>query len=426
MPPTSAYLTPRRPEPPLPPRWVTPARTIEKTPLTQFVILSMLLHALFILIFGAPSGGSREGRAMWGSMQVTLPGPLRAVELAPPIERAAVAPAPVASAPAIPVPPVRPPRESEERLSPLEPSVAAEIERTAVPEPRPAPFDFPPLLDRIVVPDRKLEMAPPLRLPLPAEAPALLPPPEIPAPPVDVAAPAPVPVQVPAPAPAQLPAPPPVPAPLPVTPAPLPPVERAPLEAPALPAVVPTPPVDRPPVEVPALPVPRIESIAPPRIETLAKPVETAPAQEIPVSPKPPVLEHVEPRLPPGARVEPIETPARIERALPRGPSPPLGEGRGEGVAPPRGETSPLYDPTLPSIDLDAVRNRAGQIAREGSGRRAILPFPMPPAPGRRTKMETAIENARKPDCRTAYSALGLAAIVPLIANEFGEGKCRW
>ena len=40
--------------------------------------------------------------------------------------------------------------------------------------------------------------------------------------------------------------------------------------------------------------------------------------------------------------------------------------------------------------------------------------------------METAIENARKPDCRNAYSALGLAAIVPLIANEFGEGKCRW
>jgi hypothetical protein len=75
---------------------------------------------------------------------------------------------------------------------------------------------------------------------------------------------------------------------------------------------------------------------------------------------------------------------------------------------------------------VDALRKRAGQIAREGSGRRAILPFPMPPVPARKSKMETAIENARKPDCRTAYQNLGLAAVVPLIANEFGEGSCRW
>ena len=40
--------------------------------------------------------------------------------------------------------------------------------------------------------------------------------------------------------------------------------------------------------------------------------------------------------------------------------------------------------------------------------------------------MEKAIENARKPDCRTAYKDLGLLAVVPLVANEFGEGTCRW
>jgi hypothetical protein len=50
----------------------------------------------------------------------------------------------------------------------------------------------------------------------------------------------------------------------------------------------------------------------------------------------------------------------------------------------------------------------------------------MPPVPPKKSKMETAIENARKPDCRTAYQALGLAAAIPLIANEFGEGTCRW
>jgi hypothetical protein len=50
----------------------------------------------------------------------------------------------------------------------------------------------------------------------------------------------------------------------------------------------------------------------------------------------------------------------------------------------------------------------------------------MPPVPERKSKLQAAIENARKPDCRTAYQGLGLAAIVPLIANEFGEGSCRW
>jgi hypothetical protein len=84
------------------------------------------------------------------------------------------------------------------------------------------------------------------------------------------------------------------------------------------------------------------------------------------------------------------------------------------------------YDPTAPSIDLDAARKRAGQLAREGTGNRAVLPFPMPPVPERKTKEQIAIEKARKPDCRTAYKDLGLLAIAPLVANEFGEGTCRW
>jgi hypothetical protein len=90
-------------------------------------------------------------------------------------------------------------------------------------------------------------------------------------------------------------------------------------------------------------------------------------------------------------------------------------------------EPATTYDPTAaPSIDMDAVRKRAAALARQGTGNRAVLPFPMPPLPERKTKEQIAIENARKPDCRTAYSSLGLAAVVPLIVNEFGEGNCRW
>ena len=114
------------------------------------------------------------------------------------------------------------------------------------------------------------------------------------------------------------------------------------------------------------------------------------------------------------------EAPVKTDVA-PRLPGPPTPST--PSVARPRPET---YDPTLPTLDPEALRNRAGQIAREGTGNRAILPFPMPPQPARKSKEEIALEKARKPDCRTAYQNLGLLAVIPLVANEFGEGSCRW
>jgi hypothetical protein len=126
------------------------------------------------------------------------------------------------------------------------------------------------------------------------------------------------------------------------------------------------------------------------------------------------------------------ESPTKGDPAAPREPAP-----RGPAIAPP--ERSPglfgaprdslpsASDPTKgPGIDLDAARRRAREMAREGSGNRALLPFPMPPPPEHKTKEQIAIEKARKPDCKTAYKDLGLLAVVPLVANEFGEGNCRW
>jgi hypothetical protein len=65
-------------------------------------------------------------------------------------------------------------------------------------------------------------------------------------------------------------------------------------------------------------------------------------------------------------------------------------------------------------------------MAREGSGNRAPLPFPMPAPPEQKSKEALALEKALKPLCKDAYKGMGLLAVVPLVANEFGEGNCRW
>ncbi len=375
---SSAYRTPSFRTYPVRP---SGGRAGSASPLTQFVLLSMLFHALAVMLFGAPSGGSREGRAMWGSLDVVLmpsasePSPVlrldRAILAQPPKPREA-----------------RP--EMEPKASPL-----PDLSPAPIPPPIDTPFALPPLLDRLVTPEPRLEKLAPLRLPPPIETPAL------PTPPVQRA-----PVELP-------------PVPIPATP----PVESAPLQVPAVPIPA-TPPVERTLVAVPAVPVPVAAPVERVPVEVPAIPI--APALEPRAAPAPPL---------PTVRSEPVvqEPATRIDREpiakpLPAPPAPaaappvPAGAPRDRRDEP----AGKAYDPTAPSLDLDALRARAGNLAREGTGRRAVLPFPMPPVPERKSKEAIAIENARKPDCRTAYKETGLFAVIPLIANEFGEGNCRW
>jgi hypothetical protein len=407
------------------PRQPQPWKAVATPPLAHFIFLSMLFHALFVLLFGAPSGGSREGRAMWGSLQVVLqsanPEPQPTLKLdrgkfAAKVERQDAPKAP--------------------RPTPAETARAPEPRAEPAPA---APIAFPRLLDRLVAPDLKLEKLPPLRVPPPTETPFVPRPlPERTVPPV-VAEPAQVAPAPPPAAPTQPVERPPVetvavPVPVPATP-PIeratPPVERPPVETVAVPVPAAQPieratsPIERPPVEVPAIPIPPTQSVAPPRIEPAPTALERALTPDVPITPAPPpAIERPAPRpieAEPPRRVEselPVKTPAAPSTSPFKPPSPAIDSREG---AP-----STKYDPTAPSLDLDAMRKRAGQIAREGSGNRAILPFPMPPAPERKSKEAIALEKARKPDCRTAYKEMGLLAIAPLIANEFGEGSCRW
>ena len=348
---------------PLPPRWAEHEEAMRRSPLAQFILLSMLLHALAIMLFGAPSGGSREGRAMWGSLDVVIRGPLREEKPVVP-EKEPVIPdaskeATVGNPVSPPVPPLLtiPPEAMLPALPRLEQVAPLPVEPLPVeplPEPAPAPISE---LASIELPSMPhLERVEPL----PIEE-----------------------LIVP------VPAPPPVPAPAPEK-------EIAPIELEALPRMEALPTLQ-------ALPVEALPGI----IERVEAPPTAAPAVEPPRAETP----RVEPRIEaPALRESPFRPPASAT---------PIGPGKDE---PPSD-----YDPTAaPSLDAETLRRRAGEIARQGSGQRAVLAFPMPPIPERKTKLEEAIEKARKPDCRTAYQSLGLAAVIPLLANEFGEGSCRW
>jgi hypothetical protein len=401
--PTSRYRPPvtARHLPPAAPQGTGLAQFRAPPSLAQFVLLSMLLHALLIALFGAPSGGSREGRAMWGSMQVELRG------LVP------------EATPALP-PPTRADRAPEEGAVPMTPP--AETQAAAVAPSGPAivevPAPFPRLLDRIRSEETRLADPPALVVPPPTEGRDLRPPPRARLDPAPVVDPDPLPLALPAGTERVLAEPPPIAVPLaqplraPAAPSQAAPVE---VEAPS------TRPIATPPIEVRAIPVPVLDGVVP--RDEAAAPLDLAPMPQIKAAPPAPAFERAPATTqPPPTVADPAIAPRDAGSAAPRiAPAPEPGRFR-------RADPSSAYDPTAPapSIDAEAARRRAGELAREGAGSRAVLPFPMPPVPEKKSKLETAIENARKPDCRTAYQAMGLAAIVPLIANEFGEGKCRW
>jgi hypothetical protein len=366
--------------------------------LAQFVLLSVLLHAFFILLFGSPAGGSRQGQALFGALQVTIRGPLMDTGIGLKLDRSPQLTLPGTEllqkrerdpreAPPVPPKPQapRPPADLE---APREAQVPAAIPLPPV-SPVPPAADLMPA-PRIEAPRVELPVVPVPAIdwtPRPAAEPVLAPPVEVPRPkrvPLVPAAPI-TQGTVPAVAPKLEPA-----------------VEIAPIAVPAPPA-----PARPAPVEVPAIPAPALSHTPAPAITpSLAPPVEVTP---------------IRPAAPPVAAPQPAapSAPATREAAPSRGDSPVFDNRR---PAP----TAPSAPQGAPRIDLEAARERARQVAREGSGNRALLPFPMPPAPERRTRLEDAIEKARKPDCKDAYKDLGLLAVLPLIANEFGEGNCRW
>jgi hypothetical protein len=88
--------------------------------------------------------------------------------------------------------------------------------------------------------------------------------------------------------------------------------------------------------------------------------------------------------------------------------------------------TPPTEPGGTPHIDREASRQRAREIAARGLESRGVFTLPIPPPPERESKEARAIDKATKPDCRTAYSGLGLLAVPVLVANAIADSGCKW
>lgn len=76
-----------------------------------------------------------------------------------------------------------------------------------------------------------------------------------------------------------------------------------------------------------------------------------------------------------------------------------------------------------PKLNLELVRPRGAELSRHSaSGLFPVLPRP----PELKSKLARDIEQAGQTDCRNAYSAMGLAAAVPLLRDALRADGCRW
>ncbi len=138
----------------------------------------------------------------------------------------------------------------------------------------------------------------------------------------------------------------------------------------------------------------------------------------------------------PAKEVERVVAPSaeRLDRAVPGTPAAALPQ-PSSGAGPSAIFNAPLPPPPAvappssgaPRLDLDALRRQAREVTKEGAGPRTLMPFPTVAKEATKKDMEKIFDKAlKRPDCKEAYSDLGLAAVVPLVRDAVKDGGCKW
>ena len=456
----------------------------------RFIVLSLLLHMLAMALFGDAQGGAAaRGERLWGAFRATLVSNANetapVLKLARTVEPGSL---PARQLPENPPPSISSVPTRVEPITPA--SSPGEVSATtqagaplAPPKPGKLPTAevLPYLAKEVAKPETSFVVSPPSSMP-DVVAPAADKPRLAPLTPLQNAAPVVQSVSAPQPL-EEAPLPPLLPLPLPL---PAPTIERAPAPAQLLPRILPVAPTPELAPLVPATierqyapvaePLPRLLpvapapasapiTLAPARIERDYAPIADLLAPLTPVVPTVPskreLAPYVVPKMEPEAipvtlptmdpsaetvvRPAPRETPLASTEIMQREPptrnEPESAPGT---VAPAQAVTSgapadplasrrelspplPPVAPAAPRLDLDAMRNRARNMRSEGSGPRTVFQFPTPPPEAIKSKDAKIFDKAlKRPDCRDAYAGLGLAAVVPLVADAITNKGCKW
>ena len=79
-------------------------------------------------------------------------------------------------------------------------------------------------------------------------------------------------------------------------------------------------------------------------------------------------------------------------------------------------------EPEAPVIPTDKEPEAPSSTSYALPGLLPVVPHP----PEQPSKLARDIQKAGQPDCREAYGALGLLAVVPLVADSVRDKGCRW
>jgi hypothetical protein len=393
---------------PDPSRWPAPGPA--STSLGRCVLLALLLHLLLVLLVGnVPGGSARPGQGVWGSINVTLRGGGTEKPTGPPAPE--LPPGPVGAGDAPRWGGAVRERAPEESAEPGAARVGEWAERTPAPA-LPAAANAPSPLEPLAMPELRAPELQPAAAALrslqaaPAAAPAAAPLGTL-APVERVSAPSlppsalPTTGETPVAAPAErqlgnaLPAAPDAPpsalgrvAPLPGAPS-LPSLNAAP--ALAAPVAAPVTPV------TPAAPVATAAPSPGPAPPSAAAPAPASTASPAPVPGSDPITSRV---------TSPTAGPDAGPRA-----------GHDQAV-------TPSTAASMPRLNLALPRLRGGELSIAPS--RGALPV-LPRPPELKSKLESDLQKAGKPDCRDKYAGMGVLAVVPLAAEAVrADSSCRW
>jgi len=89
-------------------------------------------------------------------------------------------------------------------------------------------------------------------------------------------------------------------------------------------------------------------------------------------------------------------------------------------------DTSKGEDGAAPAFDMAAARASARLIARHARDGTVALAERKAPSYGPDDSAQRGLERARRNDCRSAYAAMGVLAVLPLLKDAVTGSGCKW